>query len=81
MAFKVTVSGGSQGTYGLNLLKDVALAPDKTVKSFSIEHNGTATTSTFSFTTTESGSYHLDLRLRDSTVWSQPNDTSRLVVK
>jgi hypothetical protein len=74
------IAGGSSGTYSLRLIKDINFAPDQVITVYSIKHNGTTTTQNFSFIPSSTGSYHLDLQLNGSTIWSQPNDSSRLKV-
>jgi hypothetical protein len=81
VAFSVAVSGGSPGPYVLNLVKDAKLGKDTTVRSYTVAHDGASTLETLTWTAVESGSFHLDLSLRDSTVWSQANDSTRLVVR
>jgi hypothetical protein len=77
----ISISGGSVGTYSLRIWRDIDLWPDQLITSFSISHNGTATTSSFSFTPNVAGSYHTDLIYNNTTLWSEPNDATRLKVQ
>ena len=80
VTFSISMSGGTSGTYTLRLIKDVSLFPDQLVTSYTIIYDGTTTSKSFSFTPASSGSYHLDLQFNGTTLWSQPNDTSRLKI-
>jgi len=62
------------------LIKDIDFAPDQLITTYSISHDGITTSKSFSFTPPSKGSYHLDLQYNSTTLWSQPNDSSRLKV-
>jgi len=76
----ISIYGGSAGAYTLGIWKDITLAPDQLIISYSINHSGNTTDQSFSFTPTSAGKYHLGLIFNGTTLWSQPNDSSRLVV-
>ena len=76
----ISMTGGSAGTYTLNILKDISLFPDQIVTSYTITSNGTNINQSFSFTPPAAGAYHMNLVFNNTTLWSQPNDTTRLTV-
>jgi len=76
----ISMAGGIAGTYSLDILKDITLGTDQLVTSYTISHDGNQTTQSFLFRPDTVGSYHLRLMYSGKTVWSQPNDSSRLIV-
>jgi uncharacterized protein YycO len=76
----ITLSGGTAGNYSLEVMKDISLAEDQVITSFSINHTGNTISKSFSFTPSAGGSYYVHLVFQGSTIWSQPNDSSRLRV-
>ena len=75
----ISMTGGTAGTYTLDIWKDITLAPDQLVTSYSFAYTGT-TNKSFSFAPTSSGSYHMSLVFNGNTLWSQPSDGTRLIV-
>jgi len=76
----VVVTGGSAGTYTLAFWQDVTLGFDNSMAKYTFQHNGVSTTLSKSFTPPGPGTYHMSVEFGTSTLWSQPNDTSRLTV-
>lgn len=81
VTINIAFSGGAAGTYYLNVYKDISLGSDQKVNSLSISHNGSGTNTNFSFSPSSAGKYHLGLEFNGATIWSQPNDSSRLSVQ
>jgi LEA14-like dessication related protein len=76
----IAFSGGSVGTYTINFKKDVTLAPDQLVSQYNFQNSGTSGTVSASFTPTDARTYHFDISYNGQTVWSQPDDSTRLQV-
>jgi hypothetical protein len=81
VSINISFSGGTTGTYYLDVYKDVSLGSDQKVNSFPISHNGISTNTNFSFLPSSAGKYHLGLEFNGATIWSQPNDSSRLSIQ
>lgn len=75
----ITVSGGNTGQCTVSFWKDAPLWPDGKVGEFSFPHDGTTTTAAEHFTPASGGRYHMDLDHGTDHLWTQPNDSSRLV--
>jgi hypothetical protein len=76
----ISLSGGTAGTYILSIWKDISLAPDQEITSYSLTYNGASMTQSFSFTPSATGSYYMELALNGTNLWSQPDDTTRVKV-
>jgi hypothetical protein len=76
----ITITGGSAGTYTLVILKDISMGVDTVAATYTINHDGTTSSKTVSFTPGSSGVYYFHIEYNGSTIWSQPSDASRLTV-
>jgi hypothetical protein len=74
------MTGGSAGTYTLVVLKDISLGSDTIIASYTINHSGSTSSKTVSFTPSSKGNYYFHIEYGGNTVWSQPNNTTRLTV-
>jgi len=76
----ITFTGGSAGTYTLVVLKDV-FGTDPAITSYTINYTGATSTKTIAFSPSSSGNYYFHIEYGGNTIWSQPNNTTRLTVK
>ena len=81
MNANISIIGGSAGTYILCVYRDISLWPDEQVATFQFSHGGTTTTKSFTFTPAVASPYHLSLVFNGTTLWSQPNNATRLNVR
>lgn len=76
----IALSGGTAGIYTLEIMQDIPLAADDVIASYTIDYPGESLNQSFSFTSSSIGSYYTHLIYQCETIWSQPNDSSRLKV-
>ncbi len=76
----VTLTAGNSGTYTISFIKDVPLGTDQLVSQYTFQHNGASSSISTTFTPISVGTYHVNITYSGQTIWSQPNDLTRLQV-